>query len=789
MILSMMAIMPSGVSASLVDRPADDHVARATTSWACESAHPYSNNFDYTWTKTIPGATEIKIYFTRIEIEKNYDALYIYDGNNVQKYKIDDDYPNGAYTGFIAGDTVKIRLDTDYSVAEWGFKVDYLEYNGGGGGGGPTALTNGVGESGTINTVNTEYDYFYLDVGANAENMHVVLTCGSNDFDFFASDATETPDNSNNVFKGYTSGGEDVNHASPSAARWYFSVNSYSGTGAYTLTVTVTFPVVDTTAPTVSITNPSNGATVQDTVTISFSASDANGIASRVIKIDGVTVSSSSSYSWDTTAYTDGSHTIRCEATDPSSNTGFDQHTVTVSNPTQSNVLTSGVPATSSLGAQYATEMWEIVVPADTVEMEAILTCGSADFDLYGRRNAEPTTSTYDWRGYTSGGEEVTTDNPGAGTWYIMVRSYSGTGSYQLTVTLTAGGGGGGGGGALTDGVTSTGSLAAQGATEMWNIVVPSDTASMEAILTCGSADFDLYGRLGAEPTTSTYDWRGYTGGGEEVTTSNPGAGTWYIMVRSYSGTGSYQLTVTLTAGGGGGGGTGDKYALIVGISNYKSISDLSYCDEDANDWYNYLTTVCDYPADNIVILGDGTSSYAKTPAGKATEVNYKFYLNWLCDQAADEIAFITSGHGAGDGSGSSYLCAWDCGSGESGEDGDFYDTEIRTIMTGAAADKIFVFVDHCYSGGLIPEIAMAMGAKGFITTTCTEDGYGWDEPSSQNGAWTNEFLHDTLETHYGSNPNTAMEDAFAFAESNYSHTGGDAPMMWDGNTGSPFTL
>jgi hypothetical protein len=33
------------------------------------------------------------------------------------------------------------------------------------------------------------------------------------------------------------------------------------------------------------------------------------------------------------------------------------------------------------------------------------------------------------------------------------------------------------------------------------------------------------------------------------------------------------------------------KYALCVGVSNYKdpSIGDLSYCDEDASDWANYF--------------------------------------------------------------------------------------------------------------------------------------------------------------------------------------------------------
>ncbi|MBN1329937.1 MAG: hypothetical protein JXA54_10735, partial [Candidatus Heimdallarchaeota archaeon] len=37
------------------------------------------------------------------------------------------------------------------------------------------------------------------------------------------------------------------------------------------------------------------------------------------------------------------------------------------------------------------------------------------------------------------------------------------------------------------------------------------------------------------------------------------------------------------------GDGVVNRYAVIVGISDYKAISDLSYCDEDANDWFNQL--------------------------------------------------------------------------------------------------------------------------------------------------------------------------------------------------------
>ncbi|MDF1540955.1 MAG: caspase family protein, partial [Candidatus Thorarchaeota archaeon] len=533
------------------------------------------------------------------------------------------------------------------------------------------------------------------------------------------------------------------------------------------------------------------------------------------------------------------------------------------------------------LSATGTTEMWTIQVNADCESMYSVLTCGSADFDLYGRLGAAPTTSTYDWRGYTGGGEEVTFNNPGAGTWYIMVRSYSGSGSYGLTVTLTYGSGGGDN--ILESGVTETSSLPALYATEMWTMEVGANCLSMYSVLTCGSADFDLYGRLGAAPTTSTYNWRGYTSGGEEVTYNNPGAGTWYIMVRSYSGTGSYALTISLTysgpdttdpsvtinspangatvsgtttisftasdengissrrilvdgaqvstassynwdttgysdgsshtirceatdpsgntgyqqisvtvdnSGGGGGDGIVRKWAVIVGISDYQAISDLSYCDEDATDWYNYLNGVMDY--DYIRVLGDGHTSNYPSYYADANEYNVKASLTWMINGADEDdvIAFISSGHGSGTGTGSSYLCMWDCSSGDNGEDGNLYDTELDNYIGSSVASRIFIFLDHCYSGGFIPEMqALSNHANIYITTTCTDDGYGYDDPSHNNGAWTYYFLDYGLKNHYGSNPNTLMEDCFAYALAAYPHGGGDTPQQYDGNTASGFKL
>ncbi|TFG34865.1 hypothetical protein EU527_01445 [Candidatus Thorarchaeota archaeon] len=460
-------------------------VPRTVESYVVESAHPYSNNYDYTWTITKPGATQIRVHFTKIDVERNYDYVYVYNYAGTQLHKLTGLYSSGGWTAISYGDTIKIRLKTDYSVTKWGFKIDQIEYEGGGGGG----------------------------------------------------------------------GGDNV----------------------------------------------------------------------------------------------------------------------------------------------------------------------------------------------------------------------------------------------LENGVTVTSSLAATGATEMWTIQVDANAESMRSVLTCGSADFDLYGRLGAPPTTSTYDWRGYTSGGEDVTFNTPGAGTWYIMVRSYSGSGSYQLTATVTYGGGGGGGDGDgvvrKWAVIVGISDYKSISDLSYCDEDATDWYNYLKNVMGY--NYIRVLGDTHTSNYPSYYALATEANVKASLSWLGGADGDDVvAFITSGHGSGTGTGSSFLCMWDSYSGESGQDGNLYDTELDDYVGSWSAGRIFIFVDHCYSGGLIPEIqALANHAKVYMTTTCTQNGYGYDYSPARNGAWTYFFLEYGLINHFGSNPYTTMESCFDYALAAYPYSGGDTPQEYDGNTNLTFLL
>jgi hypothetical protein len=81
---------------------------------------------------------------------------------------------------------------------------------------------------------------------------------------------------------------------------------AYDGAGnsasSSTVAVTISNTAKDTTAPSVSISNPANGSTVSGTVSVNVSATDNQNVAKITLTIDGkqVTVSygSSLSYNW-----------------------------------------------------------------------------------------------------------------------------------------------------------------------------------------------------------------------------------------------------------------------------------------------------------------------------------------------------------------------------------------------------------------------------------------------------------------------------------------------------------
>ncbi|MFH0948468.1 MAG: Ig-like domain-containing protein [Elusimicrobiota bacterium] len=149
------------------------------------------------------------------------------------------------------------------------------------------------------------------------------------------------------------------------------------------ISVTVNNAVPDN-PPTVSITSPLNGATVSGTVVVISSASDDNGINRVEFYVDGVLKSSDTtapySYSWDTTASSDGVHTLKAIAVDTSSQTATVQISVTVSNAI--GPLSPSVSFVSPSSGTASGTMLSGVVPVKT-KVTTVATNGITKVEFY----------------------------------------------------------------------------------------------------------------------------------------------------------------------------------------------------------------------------------------------------------------------------------------------------------------------------------------------------------------------------------------------------------------------
>lgn len=107
-----------------------------------------------------------------------------------------------------------------------------------------------------------------------------------------------------------------------------------------------------------------------------------------------------------------------------------------------------------------------------------------------------------------------------------------------------------------------------------------------------------------------------------------------------------------------------------------------------------------------------------------------------------DRLVFVTSSHGSGDGQGNSYLCLLPDpfeATTANERQGSYMDHELAADLSrnGSNLSRTFVFIDACFSGGLIEELLTSL-PNVVGTTTCTKKGYGYDDADTQSGAWTN---------------------------------------------------
>jgi hypothetical protein len=215
---------------------------------------------------------------------------------------------------------------------------------------------------------------------------------------------------------------------------------------------------------------------------------------------------------------------------------------VTVTTSGGTSVLNDGVPVTNISGAVNSQQFWVMDVPAGKDSVIFTISGGSGDADLYVRRGAQPTTSLFDCRPFLNGNNETCTINaPAAGQYFVMLRGFSAFSGVTLTGRTTATA-------SLVNGVPVANISGATGSQQFWKLAVPAGETSLSFTISGGTGDADLYVRLGAKPTTSTFNCRPFIGGNSETCTfTNPAAGDWYVMIRGFAAFSGVTLRGTYT--------------------------------------------------------------------------------------------------------------------------------------------------------------------------------------------------------------------------------------------------
>ena len=169
-----------------------------------------------------------------------------------------------------------------------------------------------------------------------------------------------------------------------------------------------------------------------------------------------------------------------------------------------------------------------------------------------------------------------------------------------------------------------------------------------------------------------------------------------------------------------------EVWAVIVGISDFRFVNDLSYCDDDARDLTTYLQNDCAIPADHIVTLIDSQAS-KNAIQSKIAELQSK--------SGTDDIVVVSfSSHGTygsdlspydeSDGY-DEYIIAWDTRY----LSGAIRDDELKAWLDAVPSKNTLLIVDTCFSGGMTKDTGSRFLSLPDTTTTppSTRDGLRQD--------------------------------------------------------------
>lgn len=223
--------------------------------------------------------------------------------------------------------------------------------------------------------------------------------------------------------------------------------------------------------PSVTITNPTDGAILSDTVTVQIDATDVEDAAGTLTvewNVDGdtwaaATYNSSSGYyeaSWDTIATDEGNHTVNARATDSASNTAStsvgvtvdnvdDAPTVSIVNPTEGATVSGNVIVSADATDDRGMTQVEFFVDGESIGVDSDGSDGwSANWDTTGAADGSHTVSAVATDTATqtaSNSISVTVNNSGPSTVHVQSiamsleqagRKYYATATVQLNPSL-----------------------------------------------------------------------------------------------------------------------------------------------------------------------------------------------------------------------------------------------------------------------------------------------------------------------------------------------------------------
>lgn len=132
---AFLSLALSPVLACGVDAPLEDlgSIEAEVTEWrdqslnpALESPHPYTNNLRFEREVSAPAEATALRLLLEIKTEQGYDFVEVLDGEGALIQRLSGQARG--YTSEIPGSSAKVRLVTDSSVTDWGFKIEGLRY-------------------------------------------------------------------------------------------------------------------------------------------------------------------------------------------------------------------------------------------------------------------------------------------------------------------------------------------------------------------------------------------------------------------------------------------------------------------------------------------------------------------------------------------------------------------------------------------------------------------------------------------------------------------------------------